>query len=68
MEWNLEGLTVAGLYMDMFPVKGRVEYSRVKYGGGVQHMVVLNTTVEIFKQTLDRILLDHENITQVWSR
>jgi hypothetical protein len=33
--WNLEGLNVWGMYLDMFPVSGRVELSRVKYGGGV---------------------------------
>jgi hypothetical protein len=31
--WNLEGLTVKGRYMGEFPVVGRVELSRVQYGG-----------------------------------
>ena len=33
--WNLEGLRVEGLYMGEFPVEGRVELSRVRYGGGL---------------------------------
>ena len=65
--WNLEGLRVTGLYMGVFPVSGRVELSRVKYGGGVQHTVVLDQTVQIYGQVRDRLLLDHENVSTVRS-
>ena len=65
--WNLEGLHVTGMYMGEFPVSGRVESSRVKYGGGVQHTVVLDQSVEIYSQVRDRLLLNHENVTRVRS-
>ena len=65
--WNLEGLHVNGLYMGIFPISGRVELSRVKYGGGVQHTVVLDQTVQIYGQVRDRLLLDHENVTRIRS-
>jgi hypothetical protein len=65
--WNLEGLHVTGLYMGIFPVSGRVELSRVKYGGGVQHTVVLDQQVEIYDTKRDRLLLDNENISSVRS-
>ena len=65
--WNLEGLHVTGLYMGVFPISGRVELSRVKYGGGVQHTVVLDQTVQIYGQVSDRLLLDHENVSAVRS-
>ena len=65
MNWNLEGLTVKGMYMGDFPVTGRVELSRVKYGGGVSHHVVLDTPIEIFSKIRDRVILDHENVVRV---
>ena len=65
--WNLEGLRVTGFYMGSFPISGRVELSRVKYGGGVQHTVVLDQSVQIYGQVRDRLLLDHENISSVRS-
>ena len=65
--WNLEGLYVAGKYMGEYPVSGRVTMSRVKYGGGVQHTVVLDSPLFLFETKRDRVLLDHENITKVMS-
>ena len=65
MNWNLEGLTVKGMYMGDFPVTGRVELSRVKYGGGVSHHVVLDTPIEVFSAIRDRVILDHENVVRV---
>jgi hypothetical protein len=65
MNWNLEGLTVKGMYMGDYPVSGKVELSRVKYGGGVCHHVVLNTPIEIFSKIRDRVILDHENVVRV---
>lgn len=65
--WNLEGLHVTGLYMGLFPVSGRVELSRVKYGGGVQHTIVLDHPVQIYNTMRDRLLLDNENVTSVRS-
>ena len=65
--WNLEGLHVTGLYMGVFPVSGRVELSRVKYGGGVQHTIVLDHPVQIYDTMRDRLLLDNENVSSVRS-
>ena len=67
MSWNLEGLHVEGNYMGDIPVKGFVESSRVKYGGGVQHTVVLYTPISVYNATRDRVLLDNENVTRVRS-
>lgn len=65
--WNLEGLRVTGMYMGEFPVSGRVESSRVKYGGGVQHTVVLDEAIQVYSAVRDRVLLNHENVTRVRS-
>ena len=67
MSWNLEGLTVNGMYMDTFPVRGKVELSRVKYGGGVQHTVVLDKPITVFGAVRERVLLDHEDVATVHS-
>lgn len=65
MNWNLEGLHVTGMYMGDFPVAGRVELSRVKYGGGVQHTVVLDQPVQVYANDRDRVLLDHEHVVRI---
>jgi hypothetical protein len=65
--WNLEGLRVWGMYQDEFPVSGKVELSRVKYGGGVQHTVVLDESVNVYGAVRDRVLLDHKNVVRVAS-
>ena len=65
--WNLEGLEVRGRYMGEFPVAGRVELSRVKYGGEVSHHVVLESPVEVYGAQRDRVILEHKFVEQVMS-
>ena len=65
--WNLEGLTVRGLYMGEYPVSGRVELSRVKYGGEVVHTVVLEKPLNLRwrAEPAERLLIEHKYIEQV---
>ena len=65
--WNLEGLRVEGLYMGEFPVEGRVELSRVRYGGGVSHHVVLESPVTVYGAVRDRVILEHKFVEKVMS-
>jgi hypothetical protein len=67
--WNLEGLTVRGLYMGEYPVSGRVELSRVKYGGEVVHTVVLEKPLNLRwrAEPAERLLVEHKYIEQVGS-
>ena len=65
MQWNLEGLKVTGAYLGTFHVAGTVDVSRVKYGGGVCHHVVLDNPIRVYGALRDRVILDHENITRV---
>lgn len=67
MSWNLEGMTVSGKYMDKYHVTGKVEISRVAYGGWVKHHVVLDMPVEVYGAVRDRVILEHKFIEQVWS-
>lgn len=69
MNWDLTGLYVTGMYMGDHSCKGRVESSRVKYGGGVQHTVVLDEPIQFpwRKELTTRILLDHEFVQAVKS-
>jgi hypothetical protein len=65
--WNLEGLQIKGLYMGSIPVTGRVELSRVKYGGEVSHHVVLETPVTVYGAVRNRVILEHKEVEQVMS-
>ena len=58
MSWNREGQQVAGVYLKSYTVIGTVENSRVKYGGAVQHTVVLAQPIEVFGTVRDRVILD----------
>ena len=65
MMWNYEGMEVTGVYMETFHVVGRVELSRVAYGGRVKHTVVLERPIDVFGAVRDRVILDHEVVTRV---
>jgi hypothetical protein len=52
----------------MFPVSGEVVLSRVCYGGGVQHTVVLEQPLTVFgrvREAGERVLLDHKDVVRV---
>ena len=65
MNWDLEGMKVFGLYMGQFPVTGKVELSRVAYGGEVKHHVALDTPIEVYGAMRDRVILEHGCIQRV---
>lgn len=65
MEWNLEGMTVTGKYLGDFPVTGKVELSRVKYGGEVSHHIVLETPIVVYGEIRERVILEHRNVETV---
>jgi hypothetical protein len=57
MSWDLEGKRISGLYMGLFPYSGVVESSRVKYGGAVQHTVVVDKPINVYNTLRDRVLV-----------
>lgn len=65
MNWNLEGMRVWGTYLDTFPVVGRVELSRVKYGGDISHHIILDEPIKVFGAERDRVILDHALIERI---
>ena len=65
MQWNLEGKRVSGLYMGSIPVQGRVELSRVQYGGEVAHHMVLDQPIKVYGSVRDRVILEHKYVEQV---
>lgn len=67
MNWNLEGLTVTGKYLGTIPVTGRVELSRVKYGGEVSHHIVLESPITVYGAVRDRVILEHGFVSSVRS-
>jgi hypothetical protein len=52
-QWDLEGLTVTGLYLGLIPVKGNVDLSRVEYGG------------EVYGEMRERVILMHKHISSI---
>ena len=67
MQWNLESLRVVGMYMGTFKVSGKVETSRIKYGGGIAHHVALDTPITVYGAVRDRVILNHCEIESVSS-
>ena len=63
--WNLETMYVRAHYMGEFPVQGRVELSRVSYGGGVKHTVVLSQPIVVYGAVRERVIVEHKEIQQV---
>lgn len=65
MNWNLEGKRINGLYMGLFPYTGLVEESRVKYGGAVQHTVLVDEPFKVHGVVRDRILVCITEINRI---
>ena len=65
MNWNLEGQRVNGLYMGLFPYSGLVESSRVKYGGQVQHTILVDEPFKVYGAVRERILVDVAEINRI---
>lgn len=65
MNWNLEGLRVNGLYMGLFPISGKVDLSRVMYGGEVSHHIALDYPIKVYGAIRDRIILEHKFVNRV---
>lgn len=65
MKWDLTGERVNGLYMGMFPYVGTVESSRVKYGGAVQHTVIVDEPIRVYGALRDRILVSVTEINRI---
>jgi hypothetical protein len=65
MTWNLEGQRINGLYMGLFPYSGLVENSRVKYGGDVQHTVIVDEPFKVYGEVRERILVSVAEVNRI---
>ena len=65
MKWDLTGERINGLYMGLFPYSGLVEESRVKYGGEVQHTVLVDEPFKVYGAVRDRILVSITEINRI---
>ena len=65
MRWNLEGRRINGLYMGLFPYSGYVEESRVKYGGAVEHLVMLDEPFKVYGAIRDRVIVGVDEVNRV---
>ena len=65
MNWDLTGKRINGLYMGLFPYSGLVEESRVKYGGEVQHTVIVDEPFKVYGAVRERILVCITEINRI---
>ena len=61
--WNKEGKQITALYQGQ-QVAGTVESSRVKYGGKVEHLLILSRPGQLRWRTepVDRFLINEDEI------
>jgi len=65
MNWNLENCVVEGMYMGEYPIRGKVNLSRVMYGGRVSHHVTLEQPITVFGALRDVVIVEHQYISRV---
>ena len=65
MHWNLEGNRVNGLYMGLFPYSGLVLNSRVKFGGEVQHTILVDEPFKVYGEVREMILVSIAEINRI---
>jgi hypothetical protein len=65
MKWDLTGERINGLYMGLFPYTGTVESSRVKYGGDVQHTVIVDEPFKVYGAVRERILVSITEVNRI---
>jgi len=65
MNWNLEGLRINGLYMRLFPYSGLVLNSRVKFGGEVQHTVLIDEPIRVYGEDREMILVSKGEVNRI---
>ena len=63
MSWNKEGHQITATYNGL-TVQGTVESSRVKYGGKVQHLLILQEPLYLIwrNEVADRLLIDEDEV------
>lgn len=61
-DWDHTGWRAEGRYLDRFPFSGKIESSRVAYGGRVKHTIVLDAPLQVFGALRDRILMVHDEV------
>jgi hypothetical protein len=64
-ETFLDGQRVIGMYMGDIAVSGVVDLSRVTYGGGISHHVVLDNPINVYGAVRDRVILEAECVKGV---
>jgi hypothetical protein len=61
MHWDLTGRRINGVYLGLWPYTGTVLESRVKYGGSVQHTVLVDEPFVVYSLLRERILVEDFN-------
>jgi hypothetical protein len=64
MTWDLTGERINGMYMGLWPYSGLVTESRVKYGGTVQHTVLLDEPIKAYGTVRDVVLVTDKEVNR----
>jgi hypothetical protein len=64
MKWDLTGERINGMYMGLWPYSGLVTESRVKYGGTVQHTVLLDEPIKAYGTVRDVVLVTDKEVNR----
>lgn len=62
MGWNKDGSTIKALYLSEYLVTGKVEESRVRYGGSVSYHIQLDEPLYLFGTHRDRVIIDENQV------
>lgn len=65
MNWDLTDKRINGLYMGLYPYSGKVINSRVKYGGEVQHTVVLDEPFKVYGAVRVSLLVGPKEVNRI---
>lgn len=65
MNWILEGQQVTARYLNEHLVTGRVEQSRVRYGGTVCHTIELEEPINVYGEPRTRVIVHDSEILSV---
>ena len=59
------GQRIVAVYMQSYTVIGNVTESRIRYGGVMQHTIMLDEPVEVFGRTADNLFIDEHDILSI---
>jgi hypothetical protein len=64
MSWDKSGTRISGTYYGI-KYQGIIESTRVKYGGGIQYRVILDTPIMVYGDEREALLISKEEFDYI---